>query len=912
MKITPYRNLFALLFLLSGHVMSALATQDVVFRVPFGSGDNNFVVVATGLTTSTDNSAITTAQSPYFVIQYANEGTTTIPANSFRNRLILDGAFVKDTPNSSQVPANGASSVLELGFLFGSSPPLAAGSHVATVHLDVFSQIDESGVAGGEGNNTSIRHFLVLGTSGVDLAPLHMGNPAVNPGPLWSDRLVISTARGTSTDAGTVRSTDTLYVDWFVMNYGTVTTTSGFGARLKLDGNAVPGSVRIYPAEIGRLQGAAVTDAVVASPLAPGQHTLTLEIDDLNQIAEADESNNIYSRTFTVSAVTPVIISSLTASGTQGTPFSYDISAANFPTSFNAGGLPAGLSVDTTTGRISGTPLQRGNFTVTLSAANAAGTGTAALALTIGASEVDLADAMDAPDLSWTTGGNGNWFGQTATTHDGADAAQSSRITDLQETYAETTVLGPGALTFSWKVSSEPDFDYLRFYLDGAQQPGAPEISGEVEWQQITVPVPSGSHTLRWTYSKDGSESVGSDGGWLDQFVFISSVVATTADSGPGSLRQVVADVLEGATMTFDPTLDGETIILGGTQILIDKDLAIDASSLSNGITVSGNNASRMFAVAATRVVNMNHLTLVGGNSMFGGAILNSGTLILDNTSVLDNSSEGRGGGIQNNDGATLTLNNSTVAGNTAADIGGGILNVGTLTLNNSTLEGNSSLGTGGQGLGGAIFNFEVPLTLIHCTLSGNTAAAFGGGLLAQGGTLTIENTIIAGNTAPPGQGPDIAQSMNPTFIIGGANVIGNNETVAAEFPAGPLVGTPGSPLDPRLGPLGDYGGPTRTMPPRAGSPALDATSSGLATDQRGVARPQGADFDIGAVEGLFLSISQTAGMITLSWPPVPFDLRLQSAPGVSGPWSTAASQDNPQTFTVTPVTPPLLFRLGH
>jgi Domain of unknown function (DUF4082)/Putative Ig domain len=86
----------------------------------------------------------------------------------------------------------------------------------------------------------------------------------------------------------------------------------------------------------------------------------------------------------------PAITSLLTASGTAGTPFSYTITATNNPTSFNATGLPTGLSVNTSTGAISGTPSAAGTYSVPLSATNAAGTGTATLTLTISASSVPV------------------------------------------------------------------------------------------------------------------------------------------------------------------------------------------------------------------------------------------------------------------------------------------------------------------------------------------------------------------------------------------------------------------------------------------------------------------------------------------------------------------------------------------
>jgi hypothetical protein len=82
----------------------------------------------------------------------------------------------------------------------------------------------------------------------------------------------------------------------------------------------------------------------------------------------------------------PVIFSAITASGTVGIPFSYQITATEAPTSYGASGLPKGLSLNSATGLISGTPTSASTSTVTLSATNASGKGTATLTLTITAS----------------------------------------------------------------------------------------------------------------------------------------------------------------------------------------------------------------------------------------------------------------------------------------------------------------------------------------------------------------------------------------------------------------------------------------------------------------------------------------------------------------------------------------------
>jgi M6 family metalloprotease-like protein len=128
-----------------------------------------------------------------------------------------------------------------------------------------------------------------------------------------------------------------------------------------------------------------------------------------------------------------------------------------------------------------------------------------------------LVEALDAPGLNWTTNGNAAWTAQTTITHDGADAAQSGRITNSQATLLQTTVTGPGTLTFWWKASTETNFDFLTFKIGTVTQA---VISGQVNWQQKTFPLGPGTNTLQWQFAKDESLYEGADAAWLDQVTF--------------------------------------------------------------------------------------------------------------------------------------------------------------------------------------------------------------------------------------------------------------------------------------------------------------------------------------------------------------------------------------------------------
>lgn len=224
------------------------------------------------------------------------------------------------------------------------------------------------------------------------------------------------------------------------------------------------------------------------------------------------------------------------------------------------------------------------------------------------------------------------------------------------------------------------------------------------------------------------------------------------------------------------------------------------------------------------------------------------------------------GAGTNGIPGASRFGGGSGSKGNTAAlrsagggaGMGGGIFNYGgTAAITNSTISGNSvQAGAGGitglegQGLGGGIFNRNGTVSLNGATVASNSAADGGGGIFNVGdgaaGTVVLYNTIVADSASA-------ATDLETTTINGGTEALsGGNNLI--ENPAGHTLtnGTNGNIVgaDPVLNGLADNGGPTFThLPMEGSSPALDASSSGPADDQRGNIRPQNGSFDIGSVE---------------------------------------------------------------
>jgi len=119
----------------------------------------------------------------------------------------------------------------------------------------------------------------------------------------------------------------------------------------------------------------------------------------------------------------------------------------------------------------------------------------------------------------WENSSSIPWTVQTSEVFSGTYAAKSGAISSNGSTTLSLPVVisTAGNISFYYKVSSESNYDWLRFYIDGVQQA---QWSGLAGWSAATYPVPSGPHTFSWTYSKDGWVNSGSDCAWLDHIIF--------------------------------------------------------------------------------------------------------------------------------------------------------------------------------------------------------------------------------------------------------------------------------------------------------------------------------------------------------------------------------------------------------
>ncbi len=391
--------------------------------------------------------------------------------------------------------------------------------------------------------------------------------------------------------------------------------------------------------------------------------------------------------------------------------------------------------------------------------------------------------------------------------------------------------------------------------------------------------------------------------------------------------------------ITFNSSLNNQTINLDtALPDLGDNPSSGDLEITGPGATLlkvkrddSAATQFRVFTVPSGKTATISGLTISGGDSaQDGGAVLNQGTMTLEEVVVSGNRTDTLGGGVHND--GTMTITGSTVNDNNA-NIGGGISNKGTMTVTESTINDNDAANGGGiatdvttpktltitnstisdnraNGSGGGLRNVGTPTTLTNVTIKDNRAdndgngSGAGGGIFRSSGTVTLRNTIVAENYNDP------APSTTPDDISGVVVAASSFNLIGTGGAGGLTNGVNNNQVgvsNPRLGPLANNGGPTRTHALRNNSTALDAGSNALATgagltnDQRGPAFNRIVDsadpgtvatVDIGAFEAQ-VSIANIANQGSAEDTPLAaFDFEVQEDPGISGFTVTATSSD--------------------
>jgi len=160
--------------------------------------------------------------------------------------------------------------------------------------------------------------------------------------------------------------------------------------------------------------------------------------------------------------------------------------------------------------------------------------------------------------FNWTSGGNLPWGITNVDPFEGIYSAKSGAISHSQNSQMilQYEVGMADSISFYVKVSSENNYDFLRFFINGVQQA---QWSGTVGWTRVAYPVSAGMKTFEWRYVKDGSVSSGSDCAWVDYIVF-PPMILTTGYAGQD------ATICEGSTHQLNATASNYNTIVWTTM----------------------------------------------------------------------------------------------------------------------------------------------------------------------------------------------------------------------------------------------------------------------------------------------------------------------------------------------------------
>lgn len=360
--------------------------------------------------------------------------------------------------------------------------------------------------------------------------------------------------------------------------------------------------------------------------------------------------------------------------------------------------------------------------------------------------------------------------------------------------------------------------------------------------------------------------------------------IRITGSSGDASVAQAEI-VVTGTSLIGNRTagffdIEGGGIYAGtGNLTITGSTLAGNAAGPIGGLTPAKGGA--VFLKDGAGLDDPPNLTITGStldgnsaNSQGGGVYaVSDGAVMISESSLSGNVADGIGGGGLYAAGAAVTIERSTVAGN-RSDVGGGVaiaefsgFGDGALTVVESTISGNEAT-FGASGGGGVFVNVGdggVDATFVNSTVSGNTSANFGGGIMAmQTSQVSLLHTTVVGNEGANGANVFVAAgalAVDQSVIaeplgadncdLGGLTVSGGF-SFADDTSCNLSRSDVEAAIDPMLGPLAANGGPTATHLPASNGPLagmVPVASCGVATDQRGQVRPQGSDCEPGATE---------------------------------------------------------------
>ena len=381
--------------------------------------------------------------------------------------------------------------------------------------------------------------------------------------------------------------------------------------------------------------------------------------------------------------------------------------------------------------------------------------------------------------------------------------------------------------------------------------------------------------------------------------------VTTQADSPDANPGDGVCAGSDGSC-SLRAAVEEANALPSGSTIAVpagDYQLVHGALTISNAMTITGAGArattvdapsdDRAVKVTATAdPVTIARVTLSGGTAFpstgyFGGNVWSAGNLTLREDAIT-NGSAYSGGGVSNA-GGTMLIQRSTISNNVALNGGGdsgGVQNWGDATHSGALIIESSTIANNQARLGGGVFSWgtDTNTTVIEdSTIAGNRGGDRGTGGLGGSGVLSVRNSVIAGNTVN-----GVAQNCTGTITSLGHNLESGTDCNFAS-------GTDLQNADPRLDALQNHGGPTDTLLPAAGSPAIDAGDDATCpeADQRGTSRPQGAHCDIGAVEAAAALTGHIDASVNQGWVNLRDWLPGETVGIVDGSASTSAIVDS-------------------